>query len=249
VKHIISLGAGVQSSTMALMAAHGEIEPMPDAAVFADTQAEPEAVYRYLEMLEQRLPYPVIRVTAGSLWDHEWGASMRRGDRPIMVPYRSDGGLIRRQCTNHFKVTPIDRELTRLRDGGPVTLWIGISTDEASRMKPARQKYKTHRWPLIEAGLTRGHCLEWLERNGYPRPPRSACVFCPYKGPAEWRDMDPEEFERACVFDEHMRDRGGKGKLWVWRQPVPLREVDFRSAEDVGQGTLFGEECEGMCGV
>ena len=33
---IISLGAGVQSSTMALMAAHGEITPMPDAAVFAD---------------------------------------------------------------------------------------------------------------------------------------------------------------------------------------------------------------------
>src|SRR5688572_3380034 len=35
---IISLGAGVQSSTMALMAAHGEIQPMPDAAIFADTQ-------------------------------------------------------------------------------------------------------------------------------------------------------------------------------------------------------------------
>lgn len=28
--HVISLGAGVQSSTMALMAAHGEIEPMPE---------------------------------------------------------------------------------------------------------------------------------------------------------------------------------------------------------------------------
>jgi hypothetical protein len=29
-KHYISLGAGVQSSTMALMAAHGEITPMPE---------------------------------------------------------------------------------------------------------------------------------------------------------------------------------------------------------------------------
>ena len=36
--HIISLGAGVQSSTMALMAACGEITPMPTAAIFADTQ-------------------------------------------------------------------------------------------------------------------------------------------------------------------------------------------------------------------
>ncbi len=32
--HIISLGAGVQSSTMALMAAHGKITPMPKCAIF-----------------------------------------------------------------------------------------------------------------------------------------------------------------------------------------------------------------------
>jgi len=46
--NIISLGAGVQSSTMALMASHGEITPMPDAAIFADTGWEPKAVYDHL---------------------------------------------------------------------------------------------------------------------------------------------------------------------------------------------------------
>lgn len=45
---IISLGAGVQSTTLALMAAAGEIGPMPDCAIFADTQSEPTAVYRHL---------------------------------------------------------------------------------------------------------------------------------------------------------------------------------------------------------
>ena len=39
--NIISLGAGVQSSTMALMAAKGLITPMPDAAIFSDTGWEP----------------------------------------------------------------------------------------------------------------------------------------------------------------------------------------------------------------
>ncbi len=48
---VISLGAGVQSTTMALMAAHGEITPMPDCAIFADTQAEPRSVYEHLEWL------------------------------------------------------------------------------------------------------------------------------------------------------------------------------------------------------
>jgi len=33
----LSLGAGVQSTTLALMAAHGEVGPMPDCAIFADT--------------------------------------------------------------------------------------------------------------------------------------------------------------------------------------------------------------------
>ena len=33
----LSLGADIQSMTMALMAAHGEIGPMPDVALFADT--------------------------------------------------------------------------------------------------------------------------------------------------------------------------------------------------------------------
>ena len=41
---IISLGAGVQSTVMALMAAKGEITPMPDCAIFADTGYEPEGV-------------------------------------------------------------------------------------------------------------------------------------------------------------------------------------------------------------
>ena len=37
---ILSLGAGVQSTTLALMAAHGEVEA-PDCAIFADTGWEP----------------------------------------------------------------------------------------------------------------------------------------------------------------------------------------------------------------
>ena len=65
--HILSLGAGVQSSTLALMAAKGEVGPMPMAAIFSDTQAEPKEVYDWLDWLEKQLPYPVYRVTAGNL--------------------------------------------------------------------------------------------------------------------------------------------------------------------------------------
>lgn len=57
----LSLGAGVQSTTIALLAAHGEIGPMPDCAIFADTGWEPRAVYDHLEWLMSGnvLPFPV----------------------------------------------------------------------------------------------------------------------------------------------------------------------------------------------
>jgi hypothetical protein len=212
--------------------------------------------YRHLDWLigANVLPFPIYQVSAGDLGAHEEEASMRDSARPILVPYRTrksngDVDLIRRQCTAHYKLAPTDRKLAELRAGAPVTLWLGISTDEAHRMKPARQKYKTHRYPLIEHRMTRGHCFEWLATHEYPRPPRSACIFCPLKGPSEWREMDGEEFERACRFDEHMRTRGGVDPLYVWRGATPLRDADFRTAADHGQGALWGEDCEGMCGV
>lgn len=65
--HYLSLGAGVQSSTLALMYAVGELKPMPKAAIFADTQAEPKSVYKWLDWLREVLPYPVYTVSKGSL--------------------------------------------------------------------------------------------------------------------------------------------------------------------------------------
>ena len=65
-KRFLSLGAGVQSSTLALMIAHGELEPV-EAAIFADTGWEPRKVYEWLDWLEQQLPFPVYRVQHGNL--------------------------------------------------------------------------------------------------------------------------------------------------------------------------------------
>lgn len=272
--HILSLGAGVQSSTLALMAAHGEVGPMPTAAIFADTQAEPASVYAWLEWLERKLPFPVVRVTAGSL-THE---TLRvKHNRKTGQPYYSnlipaftlnaDGtrGIVGRRCTYNHKVIPIvkaARKIGKIKRGQKtvgVVQWIGISLDEVQRMKPSREPWSEHRWPLIEMEMTRYDCMRWMEKNGYPTPPRSACVYCPFHSDHEWRRLkrdEPAAFAEAVRVDHELRElhatikANGKinGGVYLHDSLRPLDQIDF--SEDTTQGQFkFGNECEGLCGV
>jgi hypothetical protein len=259
--NIISLGAGVQSTTMALMAAHGEITPMPDCAIFADTGWEPRAVYDHLAWLITQLPYPVFQVSAGNLRADIMSRSNTTGGRFAAVPWfmlMPDGGnaMGRRQCTKEYKLTPIRRKVRELLGGktpkGGATIWIGISTDEVMRVKPSRVGYMVNRWPLIELKLNRNDCLRWLERASYPAAPKSSCIGCPFHSNQQWRELrnSPAEWADAVEVDAAIRAQPGfRGQQFMHRSLKPLDQVDLSTAEDRGQLNLFNNECEGMCGV
>lgn len=129
--------------------------------------------------------------------------------------------------------------------------------DEISRVKPSQVRYSINRWPLIEKEMSRRHCLAWMRSHGYPTPPRSSCVFCPYHSNREWRrlkDQEPDAFARAVTFERDFQAAKAKiGTLrcvpWLHRQRIPLDQVDLSTEEERGQLTMFNNECEGMCGV
>ena len=257
--NIISLGAGVQSSTMALMAAHGEITPMPDCAIFADTGWEPKAVYKHLERLKAALPFPVYTVSSGNIRDDAMAKTNSTGERFASIPWHmqmpnGDASMGRRQCTSEYKLKPLYRKVRELLGNktpkGGANMWVGISTDEAQRMKPARVKYIVNTWPLINARISRNDCIKWLEKHGW-NAPKSSCIGCPFHSDIEWRSLTAEEFEDACIVDEAIRYpiNGSRGKQFVHRKLIPLSQVDLRTSEEAGQIDLFGNECEGMCGV
>lgn len=260
---VLSLGGGVQSTALALMAnnrAHG-LKP-PDCAIFADTGWEPRAVYENLDRLESVLEFPLYRVSAGNIRDAIVGTANRTSGRAfVAIPfYLQGGGIGRRQCTAQFKVKPIVR---RARDligyksrslipVGAVEMWIGISRDEAHRMKPSRFNWIRNQWPLVELGLRREQCVAYLAGLGW-QPVRSACIGCPFHSDREWkamRDERPDEWRDAVEIDLVVRTMPKmKAAQFMHRSRVPLSDVDLRTAEDHGQGNLFGNECEGMCGV
>ena len=265
-KRFLSLGAGVQSSTVALMVAVGELPPV-DAAIFADTQWEPQNVYTWLDWLEQQLPFPVHRVTAGSIREGITAKQNTTGGKFAAVPWHilhenGDRGMGRRQCTREYKIAPLikaKRQLLgyeprkRIPVGACETL-IGISTDEASRMKDSTERWNTNRWPLIERNMSRTDCLRWMEKNGYPMPPKSSCIGCPFHSDAEWRrlrDHEPEAWADAVYLDELIRApmSGMAGQQFMHRKMLPLAQVDLSTDEEKGQVNMFENECEGMCGL
>lgn len=135
-KRIISLGAGVQSSALALMAARGDIPPV-DAAIFADTQDEPVKVYEWLQWLISEIekspfPFPVHIVTEGKLSDKALimrttkdGRKFSSSDIPVFTK-AADGtvGKIRsRACTRDFKLVPIFRKAKEIVGSEGMKAW------------------------------------------------------------------------------------------------------------------------------
>lgn len=274
----IALGAGVQSSVMALMASRGEIEPMPNCAIFADTQWEPKYVYEHLDWLETQLSFPVYRVTRDNIREISLKSTRITNrelvdrNQPVVyaMPVFTDsdaGGIVQRQCTLKYKIEPLQQKVRALLGyakgqsvgkGIMAEAWMGISRDEVHRVKDSRVGWITHRWPLIEERMSRFDCQLWFEKN-YPNRPlaKSACIGCPYHSDRNWKEMkekDETSWNDAVDFDHKLRQGplrafGLKNLSYLHRSMTPLDEVSFENETDRGQMDMFGEECEGMCGV
>ena len=262
---------------MALMASRGELLGIKvDFAIFADTQDESRKVYDWLDWLEKQLSFPVYRVTKGKLSDAvlrvrvsgKSGKSYTGNQIPLygISPKGEKQYIAKRKCTADYKIKIIQKTIRekcmikRAQKTPTVTSLIGISFDEMQRMKDSRELWVANRWPLVELKMRRSDCLLWMKKHGYPEPPRSACVYCPYHSDAEWRRIkneEPEAFFTAVEFDKRLREINASISNnsmqitpYLHKSCKPLGEIDFRSDVERGQGLLdFQDECDGMCGV
>jgi len=257
---ILSLGLGMQSTTLYLMASTGAL-PRPDHAIFADPGAEHPETYKYLEWLinwqkeNNGIPLHIVKK---SLYEDLLNKTNSTGQRFASIPAFTNGsmGLMRRQCTKEYKINIINSKIRQLyklkpRQRMPMTeVWIGISIDEAHRMKESRLPRIKNIYPLINLGMSRGDCIDWLKSKGFPVPVKSSCNFCPYQSDAAWKDLKKNykgAFSEAVKVDRAIRDSSKRGvinPIFVHRQCKPLDEIEFANQLD-----LFGEECEGYCHV
>lgn len=229
--HILSLGAGVQSTALYLMFLRKQMNVELDAAVFADTQEEPAAVYEHLEWLRSLNGPRILTGTAGKLGNDLVEGTNTTGGRFAAIPAftttgNGDVGRTKRQCSKEYKADVIGRLIRRevlgLKPRQPVPRtvtihqYIGISLDEAGRAQrlkvrfAATQKRYVLRFPLIDLFWTRNDCQNYLRQVAPHRVvPRSACVMCPFRSDAEWAHLqstDPVGWHRAVEIDHKLRE-------------------------------------------
>lgn len=267
---IILLGLGVQSTCLYLKSSLGQF-PRADYAIFSDVGGEAEPTYRYLEFLLQwqkkhkGIPIHVLKVK--NLYKDL--LSLKQEQRFTTIPAftkNADGsiGMLKRQCTAEYKIVPVDNfirdsiYLLPKRARRPQTdLWYGISTDEIERAAIPQARWKLNIYPFLcmqvdsygnSTGLPWGQkidrqgIIQWYKTNGFPVPPKSSCIFCPYQSDEAWEDKknnNPEDFNAAIKIDEAIRNmtsRGIKSPVYLHRSCRPLKEIVFdnKSFKDLG---------------
>tara|TARA_Y100001973_G_C5105764_1_gene285034 strand:+ start:55 stop:879 length:825 start_codon:yes stop_codon:yes gene_type:complete len=269
---VLSLGAGVQSSTLALLIESGKI-PMVDCAVFSDVRGEPQEVYNWLDWLETKLSFPVYRVTWRDLKKDVFDAAEGKYNA-FTIPFYSKNAetgkkrMLRRQCTFMYKINPVNQKVRELlglkkgekrKKGTKVEMLMGISMDEVFRIKPNRVKYIENIYPLIDLKMYREDCISWMQDNKYPKPPRSACTFCPYHNDKEWAKIkeNKEEWAEVVAMDKAIRNQEQNKKqvkenyigdqFFLHRSTKPIDEIDFDKSDN--QIDFFNDVCEGGCGL
>ena len=256
---VISLGLGVQSTALYLMSSSGLLK-RADYAIFADPGAELPETYNVLKRLKkwqkENDGIPILVSNEKNLLEDLRKKENSSGNKWASIPaYTGEKGIVRRQCTNEYKIRPVIKKIREIYGLKPkyrmpmTEVWLGISMDEIQRVKTSTLKRVTYYYPLVENRLSRKDCISFFKGIGFKVPPKSSCVFCPYHSDSSWRYIKnncKKSWDLALEVDDIIRNISGdsiKEKLYLYYKRKPLKDVDFDSQQE-----LFMCE-EGFCGL
>lgn len=261
---VLSSGGGTQSNCMIVLAYLGVI-PKPDLILMADTEREASNVfsYQYKHMLPlcdaMGIEYVIIKKSDFTQSD----ITYKNNGEDTLPPFfteingKDKNDLCGKQpgfCSDKWKREPLHKYLNQRYGEKALTkrgvdMWIGMSFDEARRVKYPSGKWQK-RYPLFEAEILREQAIKIVEEFGLPTPPRSACWMCPNRHDDEWQQMKiqvPKDYQAAIVFEKELQ----KDFPWLWlhKSGKPIGEIDFiASSKSDKQIDIFDRYCDtGMC--
>ena len=249
----ISYGGGTPSLALIILNIKGEIKPITgrkkvDHIIFADTGWDrTDTMKQMIEIKKYCKSYgykfSIVQSKLGSL--ENLLLKNLKENKFLPIPYHSkDKGIASRQCTNQFKITPINQFLVSKYGSISRIAQLGIHYDEFYRVKDAKVKRDINRFPLVDLKLNRNDCIIRVAETGLPMPPKSACVGCPYLPASRFIELNfenPKDFSRAEKIDTLM-NKDGK---YLSNQKIPLASL---KNQKVFTDILEDSSCEsGYC--
>ncbi|GGA92598.1 hypothetical protein [Puia dinghuensis] len=103
---------------------------------------------------------------------------------------------------------------------GKIRVLIGISAEEKGRIageftQSWMRKSLIRVYPLVETGMTRQDCQDWIKLAGLPLPPPSNCMRCPFMN----------EIELVWLYRTHPR------AFWEW---VDMERAKIKKSRSLG---------------
>lgn len=214
-KRFISLSGGVESTTCCILYGKGA------TAIWCDPGDEHAPMYERMDKLESSLKdlhggdFELIRIIPSVTVKGKTVSKISEYvEEAMFMP-----SIMKRWCTGRFKITPIDKFLSKQ---GECELIIGLNADEEPGEDRTgnfmKCKNVTYRYPLYEDGHSREDCEEILNLHGlHPNFPlymsRGGCKHCFFKREAEYKCMyffAREEFEEVRSLENKTQDKRKK---------------------------------------
>ena len=252
----ISYGGGTPSLALIILNIKGEIKPITgrdkvDEIIFADTGWDRTDTMDQMYEIEKYVKshgynFKIVQSKYGSLEKYLYNNLTKNENKGFLpIPYHSkDKGIGQRQCTNQFKIQPINTFLREKYSKISRVAQLGIHFDEWQRVKDPMAKKDVNRFPLVDMKLKRSDCINIVAETCLPLPPKSACVGCPYLPASRFIELNhenPKDFERAEKIDTLMNPQG----KYLSNQKIPLSSL---KNQQVFPDILEDSSCEsGYC--
>jgi 3'-phosphoadenosine 5'-phosphosulfate sulfotransferase (PAPS reductase)/FAD synthetase len=224
VRHLLGLSGGKDSSALAIYLR----DKVPEMEYFfTDTGAELPETLEFVDLLEDYLGKPIVRLNAKRTFDYY----LKLHNNYLPSPRQ-------RWCTINLKLVPFENFVGT----DPAISYIAIRADE-----PRREGYVStkpniaSRFPFKEDGLKKEDIMQILESSGLGVPKyydwrsRSGCYFCFFQRKEEWlglKEHHPDLFEKAKQFEKFDPTTG---KRYTWSQNESLDELLARSEQIKGR--------------
>lgn len=235
---ILSFGAGMQSTALALMSCQNAtvespvfpLVPVYDDVVFCDLGMEPPWVMKQVEFTRRACEEAGIHFTVLKSPLHEDFMQNFGERRTISIPWwtvKEDGHKSRmpRNCTLDYKVNVISKYVRwellgykkgqRLReeDKKAHEMHMGFSYEEKRRCKESPNPMFINRFPLVDMQLVRADNYAYIRDVWGLETKASACTFCPFHRNYFFqylKENEQEEYRRLIEVDELLRVKNPK---------------------------------------